>query len=91
MPRRSEQVSLGLDWLVLDFLLTATAFVFIEKIIPKYEAQAILRPEWKLDLFYFGLNHLAISVLLLVGNGFAPRVFGWAVNANVQAWVRACR
>jgi lathosterol oxidase len=56
-------------------------------LIPKYEGQAILRPEWQLDLFYFTLNHLLIGVLLIVGNGFAPRVFGWAVNARVQEFV----
>jgi sterol desaturase/sphingolipid hydroxylase (fatty acid hydroxylase superfamily) len=92
LPARAvdpRAVSLGVDWLVLDFLLTGAAFIFIEKAIPKYEGQAILRPEWKLDVFYFAINHLAISVLLIIGNGFAPRVFGWAVNANLQELVRS--
>lgn len=83
-----KQISLGLDWALLDFLLSAAGFVFIEKLLPRYEKQAILRPEWKLDLFYFGLNHLAIGVLLIVGNNFAPQVFGWAVNARLQDVVR---
>lgn len=92
LPARSvgpAPVSLGIDWLVLDFLLTGAAFIFIEKLIPKYEAQAILRPEWQLDIFYFAINHLAISVLLIVGNGFAPSLFGWAVNEKVQELVRS--
>ena len=90
LPARAvdpEYVSLGVDWLLLDLLLTGTAFIFIEKLVPKYEGQAILRPEWQLDSFYFAFNHLLISVLLIVGNGFAPRVFNWAVNAKVQAFV----
>jgi len=86
-PVEPRQFSLGVDWLVLDFLLTGAAFIFIEKIIPKYESQAILRPQWQLDLVYFAINHLLISVLLTVGNGFAPAVFGWAVNAHLQAFV----
>jgi len=86
-PVDQRGFSLGLDWLVLDFLLTGAAFIFIEKLIPKYEAQAILRPQWQLDLGYFAINHLCIGVLLVVGNGFAPRVFGWAVNSHVQAFV----
>lgn len=86
-PVDPKKISLGVDWLVLDFLLTGATFIFIEKIIPKYESQAILRPEWQLDLLYFALNHLAIGVLLIVGNGFAPKVFGWAVNAHVQSFV----
>ncbi|HKP62575.1 MAG TPA: sterol desaturase family protein [Polyangiales bacterium] len=80
-------VSIGLDWLLLDFLLTGAAFIFIEKIVPKYDNQAILRPAWQLDLFYFSINHLLIGVLLIIGNGFAPTVFGWAVNSHVQAFV----
>ena len=86
-PVDPQAISLGVDWLLIDFLLTGTAFVFIEKLIPRYEGQAILRPAWQLDLFYFSINHLLIGVLLIVGNGFAPRVFGWAVNAHVQALV----
>ena len=30
-----------------------------------------------------------IGVLLLVGNRFAPAVFGWAVNTNLQGFVQA--
>ncbi|HKU40208.1 MAG TPA: sterol desaturase family protein [Polyangiales bacterium] len=86
-PVDPRAVSVGLDWLLLDFLLTGTVFVFIEKIVPKYEQQAILRPAWQLDLFYFAINHLLIGVLLIVGNGFAPVVFGWAVNSHVQVFV----
>lgn len=86
-PVQPQTLSLGLDWLVLDFLLTGTIFIFIEKVIPKYEAQVILRPDWQLDLFYFALNHLMIGVLLMVGNGFAPTVFGWAVNHSIQTFV----
>jgi lathosterol oxidase len=73
--------------LVLDLLFTGAVFVFIEKLVPKYEDQAILRPEWQLDLCYFGLNHVLISVFMLIGNHFAPAVFGWAVNATLQGFV----
>jgi sterol desaturase/sphingolipid hydroxylase (fatty acid hydroxylase superfamily) len=86
-PVEPRRISLGLDWLVLDLLFSAALFIFIEKIVPKYEDQAILRPEWRLDLSYFALNHLLISVLLLVGNAFAPTIFGWAVNAKLQGLV----
>ncbi len=92
LPARAvdpQPVSLGVDWLVLDFLLTGTIFIFIEKLVPKYENQAILRPDWQLDLSYFALNHLCIGVLLIVGNGFAPHVFGWATNQHVQGFMTA--
>lgn len=82
-----RSVSVGLDWLLLDFLLSVVVFTFIEKVIPKYPEQAILRPEWRLDLVYFGVNHLLVSVVLLAVNGFAPAAFGWATNARLQAFV----
>ena len=78
----------GLDWLVLDLLATATLFIFVEKLLPKYRAQAILRPEWGHDLVYFAFNHLMIGVILLIVNGFAPHYFNWAVSAPFQQWVR---
>jgi sterol desaturase/sphingolipid hydroxylase (fatty acid hydroxylase superfamily) len=80
-------VSLGVDWMVLDLLKSTVIFIFLEKVFPKYRAQPILRPEWELDLGYFTVNHLLLGVLLMVANGFAPRVFGWAVNGTVQHFV----
>jgi sterol desaturase/sphingolipid hydroxylase (fatty acid hydroxylase superfamily) len=80
--------SIGLDWLVLDLLFSAALFIFVEKVFPRYAQQAILRPEWQLDLIYFSVNHLAIGLLLLVGNQFAPLAFDWAVNASLQALIR---
>lgn len=80
--------SFGLDWLVLAFLVSAILFIFLEKVFPKYREQAVLRPEWQLDSFYFAFNHLLITVLLFVGNYFVAEYFGWAVSANFQAWVQ---
>lgn len=83
------KVSLGLDWLVLDLLGSALVFITIEKALPRYAEQPILRPHWRLDLMFFAMNHLAIGVLLLAGNYFAPHVFGWAVNQHLQDGMRA--
>lgn len=86
---KAVKISLGLDWMLLDFFGSALMFIFIEKVWPKYEDQAILRPEWQLDLFYFGLNHLLVGVLLLIGNNFAPSFFGWFVNDRVQSGMQS--
>lgn len=83
------RVSLGVDWLVLDLLGSAILFIFIEKVIPRYPEQAVLRPEWQLDLFYFSLNHLLIAFLIVLANGFAPQAFGWAVNESFQAKIQS--
>ena len=81
-------VSLGVDWMILAFLVSAV-FVFLKKVFPKYEDQAILRPAWRLDLAYFAMNHLLVGVLLMVGNRFAPAAFGWAIHDGFQAWVQS--
>ncbi len=78
---------IGVDWMALDLFVSCLVFIFLEKVFPKYPEQPILRPEWKLDLGYFALNHLLIGVLFIVANTFAPTVFGWAVNEKVQAFV----
>jgi len=82
-------LSFGLDWLILAFLVSALLFIFLEKVFPKYREQVILRPEWQLDLFYFCINHLLITVLLLVGNYFVATVFSWAVSDGFQQWMQS--
>ena len=78
---------IGVDWMVLDLLKSTIVFIFLEKLFPKYREQPILRPEWQLDLGYFAVNHLFIGVLIMIANGFAPAVFGWAVNDEVRRFV----
>ena len=64
-PIKETPIAFGLDWLVLAFVFSAPLFIFLEKVFPKYKEQAILRPEWKLDVSYFAFNHLLITALLL--------------------------
>ncbi len=88
-PVEHSPMAFGLDWLILAFVVSAVLFIFLEKVFPKYKEQVILRPEWRLDLFYFCFNHLLITVLLLAANFFAARVFGWAINDTFQAWMQS--
>lgn len=88
-PVKPVSLAFGIDWLILAFVISATLFIFLEKVFPKYKEQAILRPEWSLDLWYFIFNHLLITVLLLVANSFAASMFGWAINDDFQVWVQS--
>jgi sterol desaturase/sphingolipid hydroxylase (fatty acid hydroxylase superfamily) len=88
-PVESSPLAFGLDWLILAFVVSAFLFMFLEKVFPKYKEQVILRPEWRLDMFYFCFNHLLITVLLLVANYFSATVFGWAINDNFQNWIQS--
>ena len=88
-PVEKVSFALGIDWLILAFIVSAILFVFLEKVFPKYKEQAILRPEWRLDLIYFTFNHLLITALLLTGNYFATTVFGWAANDAFQSAIQS--
>ncbi len=83
-PVTPNPLSLGLDWLILSLIASVVIFTFLEKIFPKYKEQAILRPEWQLDLWYFCFNHLLIAILLLIGNYFVATVFDWALSTDLQ-------
>jgi len=78
-PVEKQPLSLGVDWLVLSFLGSVAIFMLMEKVLPKYKNQVILRKEWGLDFWYFCFNHLAISMILLYGNYHAAH-FDWALS-----------
>ena len=80
----------GLDWLVLDLFFTGAAFVLLEWIFPRVRPeQGPLSPGWRLDLAYFGVNHLLIGVFLVVSTHFAHDYFAWAISPSLQAHVVA--
>ena len=82
-----KALSLGVDWLILAFLGSAAVFMLLEKLLPKYREQLILRPEWNVDLFYFSFNHLAISAILIFANNHAEH-FSWAVSPQLQQTIQ---
>lgn len=87
-PVEPVRLSLGVDWLILAFLGSVLVFMTLEKLLPKYRNQVILRPEWSVDLIYFCFNHLMISAILIYANYHVSH-FGWAVSDAVQATVQS--
>jgi sterol desaturase/sphingolipid hydroxylase (fatty acid hydroxylase superfamily) len=83
-----KPLALGVDWLILAFLLSTVIFTTLEKLFPKYKEQIILRKEWQLDFFYFCINHLLISAVILVGN-YVASVFDFAVSDNLRETVQS--
>jgi sterol desaturase/sphingolipid hydroxylase (fatty acid hydroxylase superfamily) len=87
---RQPRFYFGLDWLVLDLFFTGAAFVLLEWVFPRVRPeQGPLSPGWRLDLAYFGVNHLLIGVFLVVSTHFAHDYFGWAISPSLQAHVVA--
>jgi lathosterol oxidase len=55
--------AIGLDWFLLDLLLTAAIFVPLERLFPLRQEQGTFRNQWTLDVVYFMSTHLPIQVL----------------------------
>ncbi|MEM7163461.1 MAG: sterol desaturase family protein [Bacteroidota bacterium] len=87
--RAVEKVSwsLGLDWLLLDLLIMALLFVPIELAFPKNKLQSKFHPEWRTDLVYFGISHLAIQLFGVLTKQPAEAFFGWMNLDIVHNWV----
>ena len=87
---RQPRFYFGLDWLVLDLFFTGAAFVLLEWVFPRVRPeQGPLSAGWRLDLAYFGVNHLLIGVFLVVSTHFAHDYFAWAISPPLQAYVVA--
>lgn len=82
-------VFLGLDWFLIDLLLSAVVFIFLEKVSPLVRDQPVLRPDFWHDARYFAFNHLAIGIFLYATVTLVPGLFSWTINAGVQGWFRA--
>lgn len=55
--------AIGLDWFLLDLLLTAVIFVPLERLWPLHQEQGTFRNQWTLDVVYFMSTHLPIQIL----------------------------
>jgi sterol desaturase/sphingolipid hydroxylase (fatty acid hydroxylase superfamily) len=55
--------AIGLDWFLLDLLLTAIIYVPLERLWPLHEKQGTFRNQWTLDVVYFMSTHLPVQIL----------------------------
>jgi sterol desaturase/sphingolipid hydroxylase (fatty acid hydroxylase superfamily) len=58
----SSSVGLGLDYFLLDTLLTALVFSPMEVLWPAYPKQSVFRKDWFLDVGYFLSTHLPTQI-----------------------------
>jgi lathosterol oxidase len=79
--------SVGLDWLILDLLIMAILFVPIELVFPKHKFQSKFHEEWRTDLIYFGISHLAIQLFGVITKKPAVAFFGWMNLEQVHVWI----
>jgi lathosterol oxidase len=81
--------SLGLDWLLLDLLLMAIIFIPIEMIFPKREKQDRFHAEWRTDLIYFSISHLAIQFFGVITQKPAVLFFGKMNLEQFQYYIQS--
>ncbi len=86
-PVEKVSWSIGLDWLLLDLFIMALLFVPIELAFPKNKLQSKFHNEWKTDLIYFGISHLAIQFFGVITKKPAVAFFGWMNLESVHEWV----
>lgn len=79
---------IGLDWFILDLLGSSLIFIFVEKLFALRREQPVFRPEWQTDFHHFIVNHMVVGFVLLATNLLVHRLFGWAADDGVRAWVQ---
>lgn len=79
--------SIGLDWLLLDLFILALIFVPVELAFPKNKLQSKFHSEWRTDLIYFGISHLAIQLFGVLTKKPAEGFFGWMNLEQIQEWI----
>jgi sterol desaturase/sphingolipid hydroxylase (fatty acid hydroxylase superfamily) len=87
---------IGLDWFVLNMLMTGVLFVPLEKIFGRLRDQPLFRSEWREDLFYFLLSSLLVQILtylsLLPSSIIVANTGNWAdlrhIVGNQPAWLQ---
>ena len=78
---QSSAVPIGLDWFVLNMLLTGILFVPLEKLFGRLTDQPLFRSEWREDLFYFLLSSVLVQTLTYLS--LAPSM---AILQHTSSW-----
>jgi sterol desaturase/sphingolipid hydroxylase (fatty acid hydroxylase superfamily) len=80
--------SLGLDWFVLALFFSALVFVPIERMLA-VRPMSPLRPEWRTDLGYFFIGHIAVQFLLIAVTASSSFLAALVAFPTVQGWIVA--
>ncbi|MEP7349491.1 MAG: sterol desaturase family protein [Sphingorhabdus sp.] len=71
----------GLDFFVVNMVITGLMFAPIERIFPHRKEQRLFRIEWKEDLFYYLVSSMLVQIFSFLA--LAPSTF---INANTSNW-----
>ena len=60
---QNSQLFFGLDFFIVNVLLTGLLFVPLERVLPHVKGQTLFRAEWHEDLFYYLVSSLLVQIL----------------------------
>ena len=84
----SKSFTIGLDWLLIDILISAIIFIPIELFLPKRLEQTKFHNEWRTDLIYFIISHLLIQVSGVLIKFPAELAFSDIGLTSLQLWIQ---
>ena len=84
----SKSFTIGLDWLLIDILISAIIFIPIELFLPKRLEQTKFHNEWRTDLIYFIISHLLIQVSGVLIKFPAEIAFSDIGLTSLQLWIQ---
>lgn len=85
----SEGVFFGLDFFVLNVILTGLLFVPLERLSPLKRQQRLFRNEWREDLFYYFVSSMMVQVLTFLAMAPANLITAGTGWMNFRALVFA--
>jgi sterol desaturase/sphingolipid hydroxylase (fatty acid hydroxylase superfamily) len=80
-------VFLGLDWFVLNVILTGFLFIPIERLFSRYPDQHLFREEWREDLFYYFISSMLVQVLTFLSMTPALEIAQHTAWTTFRHWV----
>ena len=84
----SKSFTIGMDWLLLDILISAFIFIPMELFLPKRLEQTKFHSEWRTDLVYFIISHLLIQFIGILVQLPAVTIFSDLGLSGFQEWVQ---
>ncbi len=78
---RSWGIFFGLDFFVVNLLITGFMFAPLERLFPHRRAQRLFRAEWREDLFYYLVSTMFVQIL-----GFLALAPSTIINENTNSW-----
>lgn len=78
---QSWGIFFGLDFFVVNLLVTGFMFAPIERFFPHRAEQRLFRIEWREDLFYYLISSMMVQVFTFLA--LAPQAY---VNAHTSGW-----